>query len=347
MTIVKHPKQTPKTVNLRTLAEYLDLSQTTVSLVLNNSPASRSIPETTRQRIQEAARKLQYKPNYFARSLRSSRSLAIGILAPDLSEGYFTLVMNGVQQELLRAHYFYFTACHYWQKEWLQKYPLLLSERAVDGFLLLNTQVEIKMPVPVVAISSHLNAPGVTNLCLDHEQAAMLALDYLHAMGHRSIAFMRGPALIPDSHYRWLGIEKAAAALGLKILPELTIPLEEAVTSPEIGYQRTQELLARKSEFTAIFCFNDITAIGAIRALESAGKRVPEDVSVIGFDDIISASYMRPSLTTVRQPLMEMGKRGTELLLDRISHPRQEFPSEILLQPELIVRESTGPAALK
>jgi LacI family transcriptional regulator len=156
---------------------------------------------------------------------------------------------------------------------------------------------------------------------------------------------MRGPSLIPDSEYRWLGIEKAAAELGIRILPELTITLDEAAISPEIGFERTKDLLTRKQEFTAIFCFNDITAIGAIRALEASGKSVPADVSVIGFDDIISASYMRPSLTTVRQPLLEMGKRGAEVLLERISNPTQEFPAEILLQPELIVRESTGPAA--
>jgi LacI family transcriptional regulator len=347
MTPSKAPKQTPKTVNLRTLAEYLNLSQTTVSLVLNNSPAARSIPEATHQRIREAARKLQYKPNYFARSLRSSRSLAIGILAPDLSEGYFTLVMNGVQQELLRAHYFYFTACHYWQHDLQQKYPRLLSDRSVDGFLLLNTQTEIKVQVPVVAISSHLNLPGVTNLCLDHERAAYLALEYLHSLGHRSIAFMRGPSLIPDSEYRWQGIEKAVAALGLKIQPELTIAIEETAISPEIGYQHTQELLARKQEFTAIFCFNDVAAIGAMRALDAAGLRVPEDVSVIGFDDIVSASYIRPSLTTVRQPLLEMGKRGAEVLLERIAEPTREFPLEITLQPELVIRRSTGPAAIK
>lgn len=344
MTAFKSDKPAPKTVNLRTLAEYLELSQTTVSLVLNNSPAARSIPEHTRQRIREAARKLQYKPSYFARSLRSSRSLAIGVLAPDLSEGYFTLVMNGVQQELLRSHYFYFTACHYWQQEWLEEYPRLLKDRAVDGFLLLNTRIEAKAQVPVVAISSHVDLPGATNLVLDHEKAAQLALEYLYNLGHRSIAFVRGPAQIPDSGYRWQGIERAAAALGLPILPELTVTLEDASLSPEAGFQRTQKLLEKKHPFTAIFCFNDVTAIGAVRALEAAGKRVPDHVSVIGFDDILSAGYLRPSLTTVRQPLLEMGRQGARILLERIADPSKEFPAEISLEPELIQRESTGPA---
>ena len=126
----------PGHVNLRMLAEHLELSQTTVSLVLNNSPSAKSIPQETRKRVIEAAERLNYRPNYFARSLRQSRSMSVGVLAPDLSEGYFTRVMSGVVQELTSAHYFYFTACHDWKQELIEKYPRMLVERAVDGFLL-------------------------------------------------------------------------------------------------------------------------------------------------------------------------------------------------------------------
>ena len=132
----------PGHVNLRMLAEHLELSQTTVSLVLNNSPSAKSIPIETRQRVMEAAQRLNYRPNYFARSLRQSRSMSVGVLAPDLSEGYFTRVMSGVVEQLTAAHYFYFTACHDWKKDLIAEYPRLLVERAVDGFLLLNTPAE-------------------------------------------------------------------------------------------------------------------------------------------------------------------------------------------------------------
>ena len=146
----------PGHVNLRMLAEHLELSQTTVSLVLNNSPSAKSIPQETRDRVTEAAQRLNYRPNYFARSLRQSRSMSVGVLAPDLSEGYFTRVMSGVVQELTSAHYFYFTACHDWKQELIEQYPRMLVERAVDGFLLLNTPADqIAVPVPVVAISAH------------------------------------------------------------------------------------------------------------------------------------------------------------------------------------------------
>ena len=116
-------------VNLKRLAQYLELSQTTVSLVLNHSPSAKSIPLETRNRVMEAAKRLQYRPNYFARSLRQSRSMSVGVLAPDLSEGYFTRVMSGVVEELTAARYFYFTACHDWKRELIEQYPRMLVER--------------------------------------------------------------------------------------------------------------------------------------------------------------------------------------------------------------------------
>jgi LacI family transcriptional regulator len=336
------------------LAEHLELSQTTVSLVLNNSPSAKSIPQETRTRVIEAAERLNYRPNYFARSLRQSRSMSVGVLAPDLSEGYFTRVMNGVVEELSNAHYFYFTACHEWRSELIESYPRMLVERAVDGFLLLNTPAdEISVPVPVVAISAHGSTPNVTNIVLNHHSAVEQALVHLYGLGHRNIAFIRGPRAIPDSDYRWESIQIVARDMGLRIDPVHVTRIDAAGWSmktghhpmaPEIGYKPMQALLEKSRAFTAIFCFNDIAAIGAIRALRDAGLSVPGDVSVVGFDDILSAAYATPSLTTVRQPLFDMGKRGAEILLDRIANHDKEYPAEIVMEPEFVVRESTGPA---
>jgi DNA-binding LacI/PurR family transcriptional regulator len=344
----------PGHVNLRMLAEHLELSQTTVSLVLNNSPSARSIPKETRDRVTEAASRLNYRPNYFARSLRQSKSMSVGVLAPDLSEGYFTRVMSGVVQELTAAHYFYFTACHDWKRELIEKYPRMLVERSVDGFLLLNTPTDhIEVPVPVVAISAHSTVANVTNIVLDHHLAVGQALTHLYALGHRRIAFMRGPRAIPDSEYRWESIQQVAREMNLKIDPALVIRIDSAGWSmkdnyhpmaPEIGYKPMQSLLEKTRDFTAIFCFNDISAVGAIRALKDAGLAVPGDVSVVGFDDIQSAAYSTPSLTTVRQPLLEMGKRGAQILLERIANSNSEQPPEVVMAPELVIRESTGPA---
>lgn len=350
----------PGHVNLKMLAEHLQLSQTTISLVLNNSPSAKSIPPETRQRVLDAAEKLNYRPNYFARSLRQSRSLSVAVLAPDLSEGYFTRVMSGVVEELTLAKYFYFTACHDWRQELMEEYPRMLVERAVDGFLLLNTPAEIQVPVPVVAISAHGSEAGVTHIVLDHLKAAELALGHLYELGHRRIAFMRGPKEIPDSEFRWEGIEQAAQGLGLKLDANLVTRIDSGdgtgngsgswsgktghhPMSPEIGYIPMKQLLESTRDFSAVFCFNDIAAIGAIRALSEAGLRVPVDVSVVGFDDIQSAAFCTPSLSTVRQPLNEMGKRGARILLERIANPEKtELTAEVVIEPELVVRESTG-----
>ena len=353
MTKVKSPVPSGH-VNLRMLAEHLGLSQTTVSLVLNNSPSAKSIPKETRERVVEAAKRLNYRPNYFARSLRRSKSMSVGVLAPDLSEGYFTRVMSGVVQELNRAHYFFFTACHYWDKELLERYPRLLIERAVDGFLLLNTTLdELAVPVPVVAISAHSAAPKVINIVLDHYVAAKLALKHLYDLGHRRIAFMHGPAAIPDSEYRWAGIQKVAQELGLSTDASLTVHLDQSgwpletgqhPMDPQIAYDPTRALLEKNRDFTALFCFNDTAAMGAVRAIKDAGLDVPGDISVVGFDDITSAAFSTPSLTTVHQPLFEMGQKGAQLLLERIANREKQFPAEIEMSPELVVRESTGPA---
>lgn len=347
----------PGHVNLRMLAEHLELSQTTVSLVLNDSPSAKSIPQETRNRVIEAAKRLNYRPNYFARSLRQSRSMSVGVLAPDLSEGYFTRVMSGVVEELTAAHYFYFTACHDWKRELMERYPRMFVERAVDGFLLLNTPADqIDVPVPVVAISAHSQVKNVTNIILDHYQAVKLAIAHLHELGHRRIAILRGPRAIPDSEFRWESSQQVAREMDLKLDPALVIRIDAAGWSmktgqhpmaPEIGYKPVQSLLERTRDFTAVFCFNDISAIGAMRALKEAGLRVPEDVSVVGFDDILSAAYATPSLTTVRQPLTEMGKQGAQILLERIADREKEFPSEVVMSPELVVRESTGPVPAK
>jgi len=338
------PAPASRTLNLRQLAEHLHLSQTTVSLVLNDSPAGRSIPQRTRDRVLEAARRFHYRPNYFARSLRNSRSMSVGVIVPDLSDGYFPVVMSAIEQRLLKAHYFYVTASHYRRPELVEEYSRRLMERAVDGLLLLDTPAQIHVSAPAVAVSSHNTAPGVTNVVLDHDEAARLALSHLRDLGHTKIALMHGSRGITDAKYRWKSIVSVARRMGIPVLPELSMQLHESRQSPESGYQVMRDLLARTRDFTAVFCFNDISAIGAVRALCDAGLRVPEDVSVIGFDDIITAAYGQPSLTTVKQPLQEMGAAAAQALLDRIAEPSKEWPAEIVMEPQLIVRESTGPA---
>ena len=339
------PRVTPnsdKPVTLKFLAEHLDLSPATVSIVLNNSPVATSIPSVTKQRIHAAAKQFAYRPNLHARMLRSRITNTIGVIVPELSEGYVTGVMLGVEQYLLQEGFLSFTVSHLGQTDLREEYQELLMRRRVDGLLLLNTDLSPKMSLPAVGISTHAKSAGVSNVVLDHLAAARMALRHLYNLGHRRIAFMKGQRYSLDSEVRWQAIVGIAHEIGIEVHAELCIFLEECIWTPELGYPPVRDLLARTHDFTALFCFNDTAAIGAIRTIQDAGLSCPRDISVIGFDDIIVAEYLNPRLTTVRQPLRKMGWAAAQLLVHRINAPDERYPQDVFFEPELIVRESTG-----
>jgi LacI family transcriptional regulator len=202
------------------------------------------------------------------------------------------------------------------------------------------------MLVPLVSVSGHRDVEGVTNIALNHGQAARLALQHLYVLGHRAVAFIKGQDFSSDTQVRWDAIVSSAKELGLPIDPRLVVQLEGDCPGSELGSEVTRKLLASKRDFTALFAFNDISAIGAIYALREAGRRVPEDVSVVGFDDIPSAAFQNPGLTTVRQPLREMGLLAADTLFRRINaEPGSPYAKVITVEPELIVRASTAAVA--
>ncbi len=332
-------------ISLKGLADYLGLAPATVSLVINGSNAANSIPAHTKERILRAVRKFQYRPHFFARSLRSRRSLTVGVLVPEISEGYTALVMSGIENYLLQAGYFYFVASHRRRPDLIEEYPRLLLERSVEGLILVDTPCRREPPIPTVTVSGHQKRPGLTNVVVNHRHAAAAALRHLCALGHRRIAYIKGQAFSADTEVRWKSIRAESARLGLSPDPELVVQLEGDDPTPQLGYQTTRLLVTRGRPFTALFAFNDISAIGAVRALREAGFKVPEDVSVVGFDDIQSAAYQTPGLTTVRQPLPRMGEIAAATLLRRIANPRGRYPHQIMVEPELVVRGTTGWAA--
>ena len=332
-------------ISLKELAAHLGLSSATVSLVINRSPGAKSIPHSTQERVRAAARELNYRPNLMARSLRQKRSFTIGVVVPEVSEGYAALVLSGIEDHLLQEGYFYFVVSHRHRPDLIEEYPSLLQQRAVEGIIAVDTVLTSSGQVPAVAISGHREVPGVTNIVLDHNLAAQLALEHLKKAGHTRIALIKGQDFSSDTETRWRALHYVAKQLGIVIYEKLTAQLDSDSSSPEVGYSVTRKLLERGEPFTALFAFNDISAIGAIQALRESGRRVPEDVSVIGFDDIQSAAYQNPGLTTVRQPLRQMGVIAAETLLARVNSPRQaEYPTEIVVKPELIIRASTAAA---
>ncbi|MBW4026640.1 MAG: LacI family transcriptional regulator [Acidobacteria bacterium] len=345
----KSPFLPGRPISLRTLGDYLDLSPATISLVLNNAPGVKSIPQETRDRVTAAAKKFDYRPSFFARSLRRRQSFSIGVLVPELSDGYSVLVMNGIEEVLIEEGYFYLTASHRRKADLIEEYPRMLMDRAVEGFIAIDTALQHSLPIPVVAVAGHRRLEGVTSITLDHHRAAELSLRHLHQLGHRNIAFMRGQTFSSDSDDRWKSLMAVARDLQLVVRPELVVQLQMNLSSPELGYPVVQQLLSHKQPFTALISFNDIAAIGAIRAFRDYGMRVPEDVSVVGFDDIQAAAYHNPSLTTIRQPLHNMGMTAARLLLQRLQMERgeskREAPDQVTIVPELIIRESTCPPA--
>ena len=332
----------PAPVSLKFLAKHLDLSPATISVVLNDSPTAQEIPQHTKDRIFAAAKKFNYRPNVWARSLRNKRSYAIGILVPEISEGYGALLLNAIDHALQQEGYFYFVACHRRRPDLLDEYPRMLMDRSAEGFIVLDTALDRGLPLPTVSISGHTKVPNVTNVILDHHLAARLALEHLVSLGHRKIAFIKGQPYSSDSQTRWNAIAEVSATLGVEIRPDLTVQLDIDTFSPRVGYPVVQKLLSRTTDFTALFAYNDLSAIGAIRAIRERGLRVPEDISVIGFDDINSAAFQNPGLTTVRQPLETMAKKAVRILLQRLNGG--EDPKEVSVEPEFVVRESTAPA---
>ena len=338
---------TSRPLSLKELAERLGLSPATVSLVINRSPVADSIPQETKDRVLAAARQYQYRPNFFARSLRARYSFTIGVIVPEVSDGYSASVMSGVENYLLQEGYFYFVVSHRHRSDLIDEYPRLFVERSVDGIIAVDTPWALSLSVPVVTVSGHNRVKGVTNVVLNHVRAAEVALKHLAQLGHRRIAFIKGQEFSSDTEIRWTNIEKAAGRLRVPIVRALVAQLEGDSPSPELGYEAARKLLAAGKPFTALFAFNDISAMGAIRALREAKLRVPQDVSVVGFDDIQSAAYQNPALTTVRQPLREMGRIAAEILLHRIRRAGKADSKggEIVVEPRLIVRETTAHAA--
>ncbi len=331
----------PGATSLKQLAEHLGLNPATVSVVLNEVPG-RSIPQVTRDRIKAAAKAMNYHPNLVARSLRNRRTLTIGILVPELGDGYHTQVMSGIGDQLMMAGYFYFTAHHRHKRSLVEDYTRMLIGRGAQGIIAIDTLLEHPIQIPVVAVAGHRHIEGVTNVLIDHVRAAELALNHLYSLGHRKIAFMRGQPFSSDSDERWKSLVDVAAKLEIEIKPELVVSLDRDTSSPELGYPVVQQLMASRQPFTALVAFNDISAIGAIRALQDFNLRVPQDVSVIGFDDIKAAAFTLPRLTTINQPLEEIGRIATQSLLNRI-HDTVPPRDEIVVEPQLVVRESTGP----
>ena len=350
------PRRRSSAATIRDVAERSGFSSATVSIVLNNAPLARYIPDTTKVRIQRAASQLGYRPNLFARSLRSRRSHTVGVMVFDMTDPYCTLVLRGIENCLYESSFLPILTDVHNEGTRFERYLEMLLDRRIEGLVVLANWLYLdidvladleKSNIPTAIVSRELKNDKISSVIVDNALGAGAALEHLHSFGHHKIAFIRGPRTLVDTAPRWQGVRAAARDLNLKIDPRLVVDLPESrdpFSSFEDGYKLTEQLLHHRVPFTAVMAFDDMTAFGAIRALSKAGIRVPEQCSVIGFDDVAPAALYTPALTTIRQPMEVMGATAATLVIEAINAAIDNKPPRILhrkIAPELIVREST------
>lgn len=343
-------------VTIRDVAKESGFSSATVSIVLNDAPLARYIPGNTKKRIERAAHKLGYRPNLFARSLRGKRSHTIGVMVFDMTDPYCTLVLRGIENSLYQSSYLPILTDAHNERSRFERYLEMLLDRRIEALIVLANWLFVNIDVladlersavPTVMIGRELQNPSVSSVIVENESGAQMAIEHLYSLGHRKIAFLRGPKALADSAPRWKGVRTFAKAMGLELEPQLILDLPESsdpISSFDAGYRLTDELLKRKLSFTALMAFDDMTAFGAIRALVNAGLQVPNDCSVIGFDDVAASSLYTPALTTVRQPMEAMGALAVSIALDGINAVLEKRRASAIhrqIAPELVVREST------
>jgi DNA-binding LacI/PurR family transcriptional regulator len=347
-------KSNPSHVTLLDVARESGFSASTVSIVLNEAPLSRYIAARTKEHIRNTAANLGYRPDAFARSLRKRRSHTIGIIVSDLSDPFCTLILRGIEQTLDTTNYLPIIMDAHNQRPQFEQYLEMLLEHRVEGLIVVANWIFAEFDlltnldrnnIPTVGVGRDLTANRIRSVQVDNEAGGYLAAEHLYRLGHRKIAILRGPDELSDSMRRWEGITRFSKESGLTLEPSLILKMSSRIDANsgfEGGYQLTRTLLENKKNFTALLAFDDLTALGSLRALQEAGRHVPEDCSVIGFDDIPLAGLHSPSLTTIKQPMLEMGSLAVKWILDSLEADR---PNEItdleLLPPLLVERNST------
>jgi LacI family transcriptional regulator len=344
-------------VTLKDVAGESGVSVTTVSMVMSGGPAAARISARTKSRIWRVAKKLGYRPNLFARSLRSQRSHTIGVIVFDVTDPYCTQILRGIETYLRPIGYFSLVADFQNDRTQFHLCADMLLGRRVEGIIAIGNPLYLdsamfsefaRKGIPAVIIGRELSDSPLNSVVVDNEMGTRQAIQHLYELGHSRIAFIKGPKTLVDSLQRWRGLQSFANEVGLKVDTRLIRQIQGRHPTYEEAFQLTEGLLQRGLNFTALVAFDDLTACGAIRALTEHGYRVPKDCSVVGFDDIPSSAFYNPPLTTVQQQLETQGSLGAEIvenLIKAVVEKRQAPARHRRVSPTLIVRNSTCPAA--
>ena len=337
----KNAKSAARRYNIKEVAVAANVSVATVSRTLAMPDV---VAPETRQRVHDAIRRMGYKPNAQARNLRTARTHVIVALVPDISNPFFAEVIRGIEQVAHQNRYSVLLGDTQYSLDREQAYANLIDSRQADGLISLmphTPTIEALAPsgrMPIVNACEYVKDRSITSVYIDNIAAATEATNYLLALGHRNVAFVTGPMNSPISTDRDKGYELALSSAGIKRNRKLTI---EGDFSVESSIRGLDSLLARGERFTAVFCSNDEMAFGAIRAIRARGKRVPEDISVVGFDDIRFARYFDPPLTTIAQPMADLGREAMSMLIEILTGDDVP-PRKRILPTQLIVRGSTA-----
>lgn len=328
-------------VTLRDIAKEAGVSTTTISRALNNKP---DVSSKTKDKIIKIAKNLGYTPNLLAKSLRSKKSKTIGVVLADISNPFFSAVAKGVENAARKKSYSIILCNTDEEYEKEEEALQVLVEKRVDGLLITPVQKEYKdilrikeQKIPLVLVGRHFDTIGTNSVVSDDSLGGFLATEYLIKKGHRKILYISGPLHISSASERLNGYKEALKKYKIsfkkKLVRGYTAKMDEA-------YMLMEKLLKEKLDFTAIFTFSDFLAFGIMKALREEKLKIPDDVAVVGYDDIEFSSILEIPLTTVHMPKYRLGMEGTNMLIDEIEGKNSGKPQKLVIKPELIVRES-------
>lgn len=329
---------TPAAVTVLDVARAAGVSPSTVSRILNGTAR---VAADKRAAVEAAIAKLNFRPNLFARSLKTGTTMTVGIVTQDVESPFYGRAMKGIEEGLSGSGYAPIIVSGHWNaKEEAERVELLMARR-IDGLIILTGHLSdeqvraFALHQPVVATGRQVDGPQLRSCQLDQEMGGYLATRHLINLGHRRIAHITGPQDHDDAQQRLAGYRRALQEAGLAADPALVVQGDFMESG---GLMAMSRLIDSGESFTAVFAANDQSAYGARMALYRRGVRVPDDVSVVGFDDLPASAYLTPPLTTVRQPIYEVGLYAARTLLGLMGHPVEP----ITLPPmELVVRETT------
>ena len=327
-------------VTLQMVAQSAGVSASTVSRILNGTAV---VAEEKKRAVDAAIARLGFVPNPVARGLAGGRTQSVGVVTQAIDSPFYGVALRGIEDELDRAGYSPMFVSGHWNASEEARCIDMLRSRRVDGIIVLtgrlsdNALRQTAKALPVVATGRKLRGPNLFSLDFNNFEGAKMATEHLIGLGHKRIAFIAGNVEHPDANERLRGYRAGLEGAGLTFNSELVAP---GLFHEESGMLATERLLDTRQRFTALFAANDQMALGACLALQSRSIRIPQDVSVIGFDDLSMSRYSIPPLSTVHHPAYELGQGSASAMLSMLNGEKPAFG---LPGPRVVIRESTAP----